>query len=255
MGPHLNKKLPHSQEPNPMEREPCPAERVRLHGARTATRRAGAHPPCPVPGAFVLSNGRLKGPRGHGKGVTGGTGARASRAGGSGPSGGTRGGPAQAARAGREVPGLAPGPRLSGEAQPAARRGRPPKRAPRSARAARGPAGPGAATPAAPLGPSGVLTLGAPSPSAGRRRAGGGAVNPVPAASGPRAPLTHLMLLHHFAEAGVPLRDPPVKLGDSHLHCQYQLLRAEPEPNARRASAAAAAGGRRSADDNRARGP
>lgn len=35
--------------------------------------------------------------------------------------------------------------------------------------------------------------------------------------------LTHLMLLHHFAEAGIPLRDPSVKLGNSHFNCQYEL--------------------------------
>lgn len=33
--------------------------------------------------------------------------------------------------------------------------------------------------------------------------------------------LTHLMLFHHFAEAGIPLRDPSVELGDSHVDCQH----------------------------------
>lgn len=55
---------------------------------------------------------------------------------------------------------------------------------------------------------------------------------PVPGWSGPRGPgssalrsrcpsLTHLMLFHHFAEAGIPLRDPSVELGDSHFDCQH----------------------------------
>lgn len=47
-------------------------------------------------------------------------------------------------------------------------------------------------------------------------------------AAGPRVlgllsrcpPLTHLMLFHHFTEAGIPLRDPSVKLGDSHFDRQ-----------------------------------
>lgn len=35
--------------------------------------------------------------------------------------------------------------------------------------------------------------------------------------AGSQAPLpAHLMLLQHLAEAGVPLRDPPVELGDPH---------------------------------------
>lgn len=190
MGPHLTKKLPHSQEPNRMEREPCPAERVRLHGARTATRRAGAHPPGPVPGAFVLSNGRLKGPRGHGKGVTGGTGARASRAGGSGPSGGTRGGPAQAARAGREVRGLAPARASQGRRSPPPG-GAGPRTGPPGLRGRRaGPLGrepPHRPRPSARRGSSPSAPL-RPPPAADEREAGLETPSRRPPARGPRSP-------------------------------------------------------------------
>lgn len=54
-------------------------------------------------------------------------------------------------------------------------------------------------------------------PSQGGGRAAG------PRVLGPRAAgpaLTHLMLFHHFTEAGIPLRDPSVKLGDSHFDRQ-----------------------------------
>lgn len=71
-----------------------------------------------------------------------------------------------------------------------------------------------------------------PGPLAGPQRAGG---------RESRRPLTHLMLFYHFAEAGVPLRDPPVKLGDSHLHFNTIPPRAKPKPNARWAAAAAVA--------------
>lgn len=47
------------------------------------------------------------------------------------------------------------------------------------------------------------------------------------------APLTaYLMLLHHLAEAGVSLRNPPVELGDPHAH-RSATLPAPPDPNKR----------------------
>lgn len=68
-------------------------------------------------------------------------------------------------------------------------------------------------------------------PSLRRSAAGAGREprpeSPAPVEGGPRGPgprlpghprsLTHLMLFHYFAEAGIPLRDPSVKLRDSHF--------------------------------------
>lgn len=49
-----------------------------------------------------------------------------------------------------------------------------------------------------------------------RGRSGPPRGGPVSGSGAP--PPAHLMLLQHLAEAGVPLRDPPVELGDPHGH-------------------------------------
>jgi hypothetical protein len=90
----------------------------------------------------------------------------------------------------------------------------------------RAPRGPGRLSPEnVSLGPGSSNLRPLPAPLAGRTTRGSPGPR-VPGSSGPglqrrRPALTHLMLFHHFAEARIPLRDPSVKLGDSHFHRQH----------------------------------